>query len=180
MKLLILDRDGVINEDSDEYIKSPAEWVAIPGSLEAIARFNKAGFRVVVATNQSGVGRGYYDIETLREIHDKMQLELSQVGGRIDTILFCPHTPSDDCPCRKPKPGMLYGLMDRIGCDMSEAFFVGDSLRDLQAAMATGAQPVLVKTGKGERTLLEAHIPEPVVIYDDLATFADAILNEDK
>jgi len=178
-KLIILDRDGVINHDSDQYIKSPDEWRAIPGSLEAIARLNHAGFRVVVATNQAGLGRGLYDTATMIAINDKMHKALAQVGGRIDAVFFCPHTAESDCDCRKPKPGMLTEIARRFGVDLTGVPSIGDSLRDLQAAEAVGAQPILVLTGKGEKTLREGKFPKNTVIFPDLAFAVTALLGGD-
>ena len=152
-QILILDRDGVINQDSDDYIKSPEEWMPIPGSLEAIAHFNQLGIKVVVATNQSGVGRGLFTLDTLAAIHQKMQAMLKAAGGHIDGVYFCPHHPDDGCDCRKPKPGLLLQIQRDFNIDLTQAIVVGDSLRDIQAAQAVGAYPMLVKTGKGERTL---------------------------
>ncbi|RTL55807.1 MAG: D-glycero-beta-D-manno-heptose 1,7-bisphosphate 7-phosphatase [Rhodocyclaceae bacterium] len=169
MKLVILDRDGVINHDSDQYIKSPDEWKPIPGSPEAIARLNQAGYRVVVSTNQSGVGRGLFDMDTLNAIHEKMVRTIAQVGGKIDAIFFCPHTADDKCGCRKPKPGMLEEIATRYNTVLSEVPVIGDSLRDLQAAVAVGAQPMLVLTGKGEKTRLDPLLPAITPIYPDLA-----------
>ncbi len=178
-KLIILDRDGVINYDSEQYIRSPEEWRPIPGSLEAIARLNHAGFRVVVATNQSGLGRGLFDTATMVTIHDKLHKALSQVGGRIDAVFFCPHTAESDCECRKPKPGMLTEIGGRFGVDLTGVPCIGDSLRDLQAAEAVGAQPILVLTGKGEKTLREGKFPKNTVIFPDLAFAATALLAGD-
>ena len=169
MKLVILDRDGVINYDSDQYIKSPDEWKPIPGSLAAIARLNQAGYRVVVATNQSGIGRGLFETDTLMAIHDKMLKALAQAGGRIDAIFFCPHTNADSCECRKPKPGMFREIEARFNADLTGVPAIGDSLRDLQAAAAVGASPMLVRTGKGRKTVDNPDIPPGVPIFDDLA-----------
>jgi D-glycero-D-manno-heptose 1,7-bisphosphate phosphatase len=176
VKLIVLDRDGVINYDSDQFIKSPDEWRPIPGSLEAIARLSHAGYRVVVATNQSGIGRGLFDMATLSAIHEKMFRALALVGGRIDAIFFCPHTADSVCECRKPKAGMLREIGARFGIDMSGVPCVGDGLRDLQAAEAVGGQPMLVLTGKGERTLREGNLPKNTVIFPDLAFAAAAML----
>ena len=175
-RLIVLDRDGVINHDSEEFIKSPDEWRPIPGSLEAIARLNHAGYRVVVATNQSGVGRGLLDFATLNAIHDKMHRALAQAGGRIDAIFYCPHTADARCECRKPKAGMLREIGVRFNVDMSGVACVGDGLRDLQAAESVGAQPMLVLTGKGEKTLREGGFPRNTVIFPDLAFVASALL----
>jgi D-glycero-D-manno-heptose 1,7-bisphosphate phosphatase len=176
MKLIILDRDGVINFDSPHYIKSPAEWKAIPGSLEAIARLTQAGYKVVVATNQSGIGRGLFDMDTLNAIHDKMHRAVQALGGRIDAIYFCPHTADSKCDCRKPMPGMFLRIGACFNTDLSKAFSVGDSLRDLQAAERAGASPMLVLTGKGENTLAEGGLPESTQIFPDLAAVTNHIL----
>ncbi len=179
VKLIVLDRDGVINRDSDQFIKSPDEWRPIPGSLEAIARLNHAGFRVVVATNQSGIGRGLFDMATLNAIHEKMHKALGLVGGRVDALFYCPHTADSDCECRKPKPGMLKEIGVRFGVEMTAVPCVGDSGRDLQAADSVGAQPMLVLTGKGERTLRAGNFPKNTVIFPDLAFAASALLAGD-
>jgi D-glycero-D-manno-heptose 1,7-bisphosphate phosphatase len=174
MKLVILDRDGVVNFDSDQYIKSPNEWKPIPGSLEAIARLNQAGFRVVLATNQSGLGRGLFDMATLNAIHDKMHKLLAQHGARIDALFFCPHAADADCDCRKPKPGMFEEIARRFNLASLEGVpAVGDSLRDLLAAVALGAQPILVRSGKGERTLAAGGLPPNTLIFADLAEAVD-------
>jgi D-glycero-D-manno-heptose 1,7-bisphosphate phosphatase len=175
-RVIVLDRDGVINHDSDQFIKSPDEWRPIPGSLEAVARLNHAGFRVVVATNQSGVGRGLLDIATLNAIHERMHKALAQVGGRIDAIFYCPHTADSQCECRKPKPGMLEEIGRRFNVDMTGIPCVGDSPRDLAAAEAVGAQPMLVLTGKGEKTLRDGGFPRNTVIFPDLAFAVAALL----
>ena len=175
----MLDRDGVINHDSEQFIKSPDEWRPIPGSLEAIARLNHAGFRVVVATNQSGVGRGLLDFATLNAIHDKMHRALAHAGGRVDAVFYCPHTADARCECRKPKAGMLQEIGVRFNVSMAGVPCVGDGLRDLQAADAVGAQPMLVLTGKGERTLREGGFPKNTVIFPDLAFAASALLAGD-
>jgi len=176
MKLVILDRDGVINYDSDQYIKSAEEWKPIPGSAEAIARLNQAGYRVVVATNQSGVGRGLFEMDTLNAIHEKMLRTVAQAGGKIDAIFFCPHTNEDKCHCRKPKPGMLEEIAARYNTSLVDVPVVGDALRDLQAAVAVGAQPMLVLTGKGEKTRIDPQLPAITPIYSDLAAVADALV----
>jgi D-glycero-D-manno-heptose 1,7-bisphosphate phosphatase len=179
VKLIILDRDGVINYDSDQFIKSPDEWRPIPGSLEAIARLNHAGFRVVVATNQSGLGRGLFDMATLIAINDKMHKALAQLGGRIDAVFYCPHTADSACDCRKPKPGMLIEIGNRFGTELTGVPCVGDSVRDLQAAAAVDAQPILVLSGKGEKTLRDGVFPANTVIFPDLAFVATALLAGD-
>jgi D-glycero-D-manno-heptose 1,7-bisphosphate phosphatase len=178
-KLIVLDRDGVINCDSDNFIKSPEEWRPIAGSLEAIARLNHAGFRVVVATNQSGLGRGLFDMATLIAIHEKMYKALAQVGGRIDAVFYCPHTGDSNCECRKPRPGMLAEIGQRFGIEMTGVPCVGDSVRDLQAAEAIDAQPILVLSGKGEKTLRSGTFPKNTVIFPDLAFVATALLAGD-
>ncbi len=176
MKLIILDRDGVINYDSDQFIKSTDEWIPIPGSLEAIARLNQAGYRVVVATNQSGIGRGLFDMPTLNAIHDKMHKCLAQVGGRIDAIFFCPHTNDAECACRKPKSGMIEEIATRYGISLKDVPAVGDSLRDLEAAARLGAQPYLVLTGKGSKTQAKGGLPEGTLIFSDLAAVAATLI----
>lgn len=178
-KMIILDRDGVINYDSDKFIKSPDEWRPIPGSLEAIARLNHAGFRVVVATNQSGLGRGLFDMETMVAINEKLHKALAHAGGRIDAVFYCPHAADSDCECRKPKPGLLMEIGQRFGVDLTGVPCVGDSLRDLQAAEAVGAQPILVLSGKGEKTLRDGNFPSNTVIFPDLAFAAAALLAGD-
>jgi D-glycero-D-manno-heptose 1,7-bisphosphate phosphatase len=172
MKLVILDRDGVINHDSDQYIKSPDEWKPIPGSLAAIARLNQAGYRVVVATNQSGIGRGLLETDTLMAIHDKMLKALAQAGGRIDAIFFCPHTHADNCDCRKPKPGMFREIAARFNAELAGVPAIGDSLRDLQVAATVGAQPMLVLTGKGRKTVDDPALPPETLVFPDLAAAA--------
>lgn len=175
MKLIILDRDGVINQDSDQFIKSPDEWRPIPGSLEAIARLSQLGYHVVVATNQSGVGRGLFDMDTLNAIHDKMVKAVMQAGGRIDAVFFCPHTAADNCNCRKPKSGMYEDIGARFNTDLKGVPVVGDSLRDLQAAVAVGAQPILVTTGKGKKTQKDPALPPETLVFTNLAAVAESI-----
>jgi D-glycero-D-manno-heptose 1,7-bisphosphate phosphatase len=169
MKLVILDRDGVINQDSDQFIKNTTEWKPIPGSLEAIARLNHAGYRVVVASNQSGIGRGLLDMGALNAINDKMYRSLAHVGGRIDALFYCPHAAEANCDCRKPKPGMFIDIAQRFNVDLAGVPSVGDSLRDLQAAAKAGAQPMLVLTGKGEKTQSGGELPSGTPVYADLA-----------
>jgi len=173
VKLAILDRDGVINEDSDDYIKTPDEWHAVPGSLEAIARLSRAGWRVVVASNQSGVARGYYSMETLNEIHAKMRWELAQAGGFLDAIFVCTHGPEDGCRCRKPAPGLFEDIAYRYDVSLKNVPAVGDSLRDLEAATALGCAPWLVRSGKGLRTLQRGGLPPGTEIRDNLAAIVD-------
>ena len=176
MKLAILDRDGVINYDSDLCIKSPAEWRPIPGSIDAIARLNQNGFRVAVATNQSGIGRGLFDMATLNAINDKMMEMVFRHGGRIDALFFCPHTALEECNCRKPRTGMFEEIGARFHTDLKGLPVVGDSLKDLQAAEAVGAQPILVLTGKGAHTRAEGGLPRRTLVFDDLAGAARHII----
>jgi len=183
VSLVILDRDGVINHDSDDYIKSPDEWQPLPGSLEAIARLCRADYTVVVATNQAGVGRGLFSQEMLIRIHRKMASSIRDKGGRLDSVFFCPHSPAEQCGCRKPKPGMLLEISDRLGIGLSGVPVVGDSLRDLEAAEEAGAMPVLVKTGRGRLTQEKlskgelSHTLGQTPVYADLAAFTDAVLD---
>lgn len=175
MKLVILDRDGVINEDSDEYIKSAAEWHPIPGSLEAIARLCQAGIRVFVASNQSGIGRGMFDYDALFAMNDRLQKLVGEVGGRIDGIEFAPDHPDGASDMRKPAPGMLKDLAKRLQINLETICYVGDSASDIDAARAAGARPVLVRTGKGLKTEKTANL-EGVAVYDNLAAFAVAAI----
>ena len=179
MKLIVIDRDGVINEDSDDYIKSPDEWVPVPGSLEAIVRLNRAGFIVTVATNQSGLSRGYFDLKTLSAIHRKMESMLFEQGGRVDAVFYCPHGPKDNCECRKPKPGLLNDIGYRFQVNMSSVMFIGDTISDIKAAKAAKAKPVLVRTGKGKNTeqLLEENSFNDVPVYENLFEAVDFILS---
>lgn len=178
-KLIILDRDGVINHDSDEYIKSPQEWVPIQGSMEAIAQLTHAGYQIAVASNQSGIARRLFTMDTLVQIHNKMHRLVEEVGGHIDAIFFCPHVPRDDCDCRKPKPGLLTDIAKRFKVSLEGLPIVGDSLRDLQAAATVNASPYLVKTGKGARTLdqLENEGFGQVPVFDDLAAVTKHLLS---
>ena len=180
MKLIILDRDGVINEDSDDYIKSPDEWTPIPGSLDAIARLNHAGYSVAVASNQSGISRGYFDLEALAAMTVKMNEMLSTFGGRIDAVVYCPHGPKEGCDCRKPRPGMLIEIGNRFKVSLKNVMFVGDNINDIKAAKAAGVIPVLVKTGKGEKTaaMLAENNFDDVAVYDDLAELVNTILED--
>ena len=182
MKLIVLDRDGVINEDLERPVADPDEWTPIPGSLEAIARLHQAGWHVAVATNQSGLSRGLLALDTLHAIHQRMHETVNQAGGRIDVVAFCPHKDSDQCGCRKPAPGMLYTISERLNIDLSTVVVVGDSLRDMQAAMATAAKPVMVRTGKGQKTLDNNKGLEHIPAYDDLASYVNTLLapKEDK
>ena len=175
MKLVILDRDGTINEDSDQYIKSPEEFHPIEGSLEAIARLTQAGYRVVVATNQSGIARGLFDTATLVAMHAKLQRLVAQAGGRIDAFFFCPHAADSACECRKPQPGMLAEVARRFNVSLKDVYMVGDARRDVEAAAAAGAKPVLVLTGKGARTQAEASLPPGTEVFQNLAAFAEQL-----
>jgi D-glycero-D-manno-heptose 1,7-bisphosphate phosphatase len=172
--MVILDRDGVINRDSDAFIKSPDEFIALPGSLAAIAALSRAGFLVVIASNQSGVGRGLFTLGVLEEIHAKLQSEVEAAGGRIDAIFFCPHAPDAGCNCRKPLTGLFDQIADRYHRTLEGVPAIGDSLRDLQAARKAGAQPILVRTGNGART--ETETASGVPVYDDLKAAAEAII----
>jgi len=181
MKYIILDRDGVINQDSDAYIKSPEEFIPIPGSLEAMARLNKAGYKIIISTNQSGIARGYYTEATLAKMHEKLRILLAKQGGEFEEIYFCPHGPDDKCDCRKPKPGMLTRIISKYAIVPADLLVIGDSLRDLQSALTVGAQPILVETGKGQKTKLALNeLPElaDIPVYKDLSTAVDAILNK--
>lgn len=180
MKLAILDRDGVINQDSADYICSAQHWKPLEGSLEAMARLTQAGYRVAIATNQSGIGRGFFTRHDLSAMHDKMQRLLTAHGGRVDGIFFCPHTPDADCRCRKPRPGLFEQIRNHWDTDLSRVPFYGDSLRDMQAGHAAGAQPILVRTGRGSVT---EHTGDPVLtdipVFDNLGVAVDALLAGD-
>lgn len=184
MRLVILDRDGVVNQDSDAFIKTPEEWVPIPGSLEAIGRLCRRDFKVVIATNQSGIAREYLSVDTLNRIHTKMLDHLAKKGGKIDAIFFCPHEPDDDCECRKPKTGMFKSIANRLKVKLTDVPCIGDSTRDLEAAIGVQASPILVRTGKGEQT--ESSLKPAggfcrcqgieVPVYDDLSAAVDDII----
>ena len=178
MKLIVLDRDGVINHDSDAYIKSKEEWVPIEGSLEAIARLNHGGYTVVVASNQSGLARGYFDIEALTAMHKKMDDMLTKIGGQIDAIFYCPHGPDDGCDCRKPKPGMLLEIGQRFNVPLKEVVFIGDSIADIKAASNANSRAMLVRTGKGAKAekILQTECKASIPVFDDLAAAVTAIL----
>jgi len=175
-KLVILDRDGVINFDSDDFIKSVDEWIPLPGSLEAMARLTQAGWTVTVATNQSGLARGLYDEAALHAMHQKMRDLLATHGGRVDYLVYCPHGPNEASTCRKPLPGMYEEIAAHFACSLQGVPVIGDSLRDLQAAVAVDARPMLVRTGKGERTLAAGGIPQATPVFDDLAAAVNALL----
>ena len=178
MKLIILDRDGVINQDSDAFVKHPDEWIALPGSLQAIARLTQADWRVVIASNQSGVARGLFDMHTLTAIHTKMRRELAAVGGSIDAVFMCPHGPDDNCTCRKPRPGMFEQIGQRYDISLAGVPAVGDSLRDLQASSVVGCAPWLVLTGNGKKTLAKGGLPDNTRVCEDLSAVADALLQD--
>jgi len=178
-KLIILDRDGVLNHDSDNYIKNPDEWLAIKGSAEAVAKLNQAGYMCVVATNQSGIARELYSLETFMQINHKMLQTLKESDASLEFVLFCPHHPDDNCECRKPKSGMLLEILSRLRMEPDEVYFVGDTLGDIQAANNANIKPILVRTGKGEKTLETKHVDlKTVAIYDSLADFTDQLLAE--
>lgn len=171
--LFILDRDGVINFESKAYVKSPEEWHPIPGSINAIAQLSQRGDTVVIATNQSGVGRGIYDLNTLDAIHAKMQKMVTEAGGVITKIYYCPHSPDDHCDCRKPQPGMLKQIQKEFQIEPADMIVVGDSFRDLQAGKAIGCQLILVKTGNGKKTLRELTSDWNVLVFDDLQSVVE-------
>lgn len=177
VRLVILDRDGVINRDSKAFVKNVDEWIPLPGSIEAIARLSSAGFTVAVASNQSGLARGLLDRRDLKAMHAKLRRLVARNGGAVDRIVVCPHGPDDGCSCRKPKPGLLERLGRRYGVNLAGVPVIGDSLRDLQAAAAVGARPVLVLTGNGRRTRddLPAALAD-VEIYNDLAAAAGVLV----
>ena len=185
MKLIILDRDGTINEDRDDYVKSPDEWVPIPGALEAIARLNHAGWHTVVASNQGGLGRGLFDMSTLNAMHLKMNHLLAKVGGRIDAVFFCPHTADEGCDCRKPRSGLFEQIGERYGVHLNQVPVVGDRLGDLQAGTAVGCLPHLVRTGKGAR-LDAAQLDElcqqvpGTQVHADLSAFAEHLIRRER
>lgn len=179
MKLVILDRDGTVNEDSPDYVKSADEWTPLAGALEAIARLNHAGWHVVIASNQSGLGRGLFDVATLNAMHAKMHQMLAKFGGRVDAVFFCPHAPEDRCRCRKPEPGLFEQIGERYGIELHGVPMVGDTLNDVIGAMAAGCEPHLVLTGKGEvhrGRPLPDQFPKQTQVHNDLAAFADFLL----
>jgi D-glycero-D-manno-heptose 1,7-bisphosphate phosphatase len=173
MKLVILDRDGTINHDSEHHVRSVEDWRPIKGSIEAIARLTQAGYRIVVATNQSGIARGYFNTRALFEIHEALQRAASQAGGRVDAFFFCPHAADSACACRKPQPGMLVEAARRFNVALEDTYMVGDARRDVEAAVAAGVRPVLVLTGKGRRTNEEGKLPPGTQVFADLAAFAE-------
>lgn len=175
-KLLILDRDGVINEDSDDYVKSVDEWQPIPGSIEAIAALSKAGWTICVATNQSGLGRGYFSEADLAAMHTKLHALVAEKGGNVHDIFCCPHRPDEACDCRKPAPGLIDRIIAKYG-DVSGCWFVGDTRRDLEAGIARGMQPILVRTGKGEKTLRDVHAMPGLRVFNSLSDVARELLH---
>lgn len=179
MKIIILDRDGVINQDSDNFIKSVDEFIPLPGSIEAIAKLKHAGYKVYVATNQSGIHRGFYTAEILHAMHEKLAALLKEHNAEIDGIEYCPHGPDENCRCRKPKAGMYLSIAKQNGLsDYSEMIVVGDSLRDLQAAQSINAKPHLVRTGKGERTIKKGAGLDGIPVYNDLLDFVNQLLED--
>lgn len=176
MKLVILDRDGVINHDSPSYIKSPDEWRPIPGSLEAIAQLYQSGYHVVIASNQSGISRGLFDMATLNAIHDKMHRALALAGGRVDAVFFCPHADEAHCACRKPRAGLLEEISHRFNINLQGVPSIGDAQRDLEAAAVVGAQPILVLTGKGEQTRRAGKMPPGTLVFPDLAEAVKSLI----
>ena len=176
MKLLILDRDGVINEDRPDFIKSPEEWLPIAGSLNAIGELTRAGWTLVIATNQSCIGRGIIDVQTLNRIHAKMHKAIHNAGGHIDAVFFCPHSPSAGCQCRKPAPGLVLDIAKRFRVDPKDCYMVGDSLRDLAAINTAGGRGLLVRTGNGQTAQFSPDLPIGTLVFDDLAAVADYLL----
>ena len=186
MKLVILDRDGTINSDSDDFVKTPEEWIPLPGALEAVARLNHAGWHVVVASNQSGLGRGLFDVASLNAIHCKMHKMLAAAGGRIDAVFYCPHSPEESCNCRKPLPGLFEQIGARFGVQLKGVPTVGDSLRDLLAGASAGCEPHLVLTGKSAKYRSDSGDPSAGVppdglpigtrLHQDLPAFSDFLL----
>lgn len=181
LKLVILDRDGTINRASDQFVKSPEEWQPLPGALAAIGRLNHAGFHVVLATNQSGLGRGLFDMAALNAVHAHMIKSLAALGGRIDAIFYCPHAPDEGCACRKPAPGLLQQIEARYGVSLQGVPYVGDSLRDMQAAQTAQCAPHLVLTGRHANVQghpLPPGFPASTQVHADLAAFVDHLLGE--
>ena len=183
MKLIILDRDGTINEEHEDFIKSPEEWIPLPGALEAVAKLNHAGWRTIIASNQSGLGRGLFDVAALNAMHAKMNKLLTAMGGRMDAVFYCPHTPSDNCSCRKPLPGLFEQIIERTGVDARTIPSAGDSLRDMEAAAAAGCEPHLVLTGNAlhlRGQSLPVTYPANTIMHQDIAAFADFVIAREK
>lgn len=192
MKLLILDRDGTLNRSRDDYVASADEWEALPGALEAVARLNQGGWRVVIATNQSGIGRGLFDMASLNAIHTKMHRALAAAGGRVEAVFFCPHAPEDGCHCRKPEPGLFEQIGERFGVPLAEVPVAGNALRHIQAGATAGCPPHLLMTGKSEHlrgqtglsldadlSTLLPNVPPGTRLHEDLPAFADWLLAQD-
>ena len=180
MKIIILDRDGVINYDSTKYIKNADEWVAMDDSLVAIANLTNLDYKIIICSNQSGIGRGLFTMEELNEMHEKMHKLVNQAGGEITAIFICPHTPDDDCNCRKPKPGMIYEICERFNVeDISKVMMVGDSERDLEAIHSASGIPVLVKTGNGRKTLIKSKLPPGTLVFDNLLEFSEYLIDKE-
>lgn len=181
MKIIILDRDGVINQDSDKYIKNIDEWEVIPSSLEAIANLTQAGFKLVVCTNQSGISRGLFTFEELNAMHEKMHKLVANAGGQIAAIFVCPHKPEDNCECRKPKSKMIFEICERFNIDdISRVIMVGDSAKDLYAIASAGGIPVLVKTGNGKKTLSKNKLPPGTLVFENLLEVSDYIISREE
>lgn len=177
-RFLAIDRDGVINADSDDYIKSAREWIPIPGSIDGIAKLTQAGYRIAIVTNQSGLGRGLFDLAALNAIHSKLTEALSLSGGRVEMILFCPHHPFENCGCRKPRCGLFVQLAERLGFSLQGLPFIGDSMTDISAGRAAGMEPILVRSGKGERTLgKHPSLLHEIRVFRDLKEFADTVVS---
>lgn len=177
MKLILLDRDGVINQDSDKFVKNIDEFVMIPHSIEAIANLSQAGFKVIICTNQSGLGRGLFTMEDLNEMHSKLHQLVGEAGGKIDAIVYCPHVPEDDCGCRKPKTGMVDDICERFNYDdIHNLVMIGDSLRDLQMIAKVGGLPILVKTGNGKKTLAKMELPSGTLVFDNLLAASEYVV----
>ncbi len=176
-KLIILDRDGVINQDSDQYIKCVEEWIPIESSLIAIARLNKANYKVAIATNQSGIARGYFSLQTLTDMHHKMNTELSKFSGHIDAIEYCSDHPDKASINRKPQPGMLLELFKQFDVKPEETWFVGDSKSDIECAANAHCLAALVLTGKGQKTL-NTEIDKKIPVFKDLSSFVDFLLGD--
>ena len=176
-KLIVLDRDGVINQDSDAYIKSVDEWIPLEGSIEAMAMLTKAGYQIAIATNQSGIARGYFTLDTLNDMHRKMNKLATEAGAKINYIAYCPHVSEDSCDCRKPLPGLIHQIETALNVSAKDCYMVGDSLRDLQAGSAAGLKPILVLTGKGQRTLDKGEGLAGIPVHLDLKAFTKELLN---
>ena len=175
-KLVVLDRDGTLNAEPEDFLRDPEDWQPLPGALEAVARLHHGGWRLVIASNQSGIGRGLFDVAQMNAVHARMHKLVAAAGGRIEAVFFCPHAPDEDCPCRKPAPGLLEEIGRRTGVPPAQMVVVGDSVRDMQAAVAVGAQAHLVRTGQSAEGC-PTDLPDGVQVHPDLSAFADALLN---